>query len=100
MAHYKDQNITPLGAALQKWIDANRLRSKFQESGLRGEWGRLMGASVDRRTRHLELRQGVLSIHLDSDVLCNELQYAREEIRQRLNDVIGTEAIRDVKLFS
>ena len=95
---YKDDNVTPLGAALQRWIDAHRLRGKMHESGLRGEWARIMGATVARHTEDLQLRQGVLHIRLNSGVLRNELEYSRENIRRHLNEAIGTEAIREVKL--
>lgn len=94
------QDATPLKAAIQKMLDTYRLRGKYQESGLRGEWARIMGATIDKQTRDIQLRQGCLHIYLQSDVLSHELQYSRDTIQRRLNQAIGTEAIQSVKIHS
>src|SRR5215470_7331474 len=59
-------------------------------------WASEVGAAVAARAQPQAFRDGVLSVRVSSASWMQELQFAKEEIRTRLNQRLGTELVRDV----
>ena len=52
--------------------------------------------SAPREAQPTAFRDGILSVRVSTAAWMQELQFAKEDIRQRLNQRLGTEAVRDV----
>ena len=63
-------------------------------------WAAEVGEAVAARAAPAAFRDGVLSVHVSSAVWMQELQFAKQEIRDRLNRRLGAEIVRDVYFVS
>ena len=63
-------------------------------------WAAEVGAAVAARAQPAAFRDGVLSVRVSSAAWMQELQFAKEEIRTRLNQRLGAEVVRDVYFVS
>src|SRR5215470_19391550 len=63
-------------------------------------WAAEVGATVAARAAPAAFRDGVLSVRVRGAAWMQELQFAKEEIRTRLNQRLGAEIVRDVYFVS
>jgi predicted nucleic acid-binding Zn ribbon protein len=63
-------------------------------------WAAEVGEAVAARAAPAAFRDGVLSVHVSSATWMQELQFAKQEIRARLNRRLGAELVRDVYFVS
>jgi len=87
----------PVGDALQhvlQRIDPERRLALFRI------WATEVGEAVAARAEPAAFRDGVLSVRVSGAAWMQELQFAKEEIRDRLNRRLGAEVIRDVYFVS
>jgi hypothetical protein len=63
-------------------------------------WASEVGAAIAARAEPTAFRDGILSVRVSSAAWMQELQFAKEDIRKRLNQRLGTEAVRDVYFVS
>ena len=94
----RDSNQQSLKEALKQYLKEYRLKDKITETQVIGAWPKLMGPSIARHTKELELRKGTLIIRLDSSVLREELSYGKQKIIRTLNEFAGEELIKDILL--
>jgi|SRR5215472_14502980 len=59
-------------------------------------WAAEVGEAVAARAAPAAFRDGVLSVHVSSATWMQELQFVKQEIRDRLNRRLGAEIVRDV----
>lgn len=63
-------------------------------------WAEEVGPAVAARAEPAAFRDGVLSVRVAGAAWMQELQFMKEELRQRLNDRLGAELIRDIYFVS
>jgi predicted nucleic acid-binding Zn ribbon protein len=66
-------------------------------------WARWPEAVGDAMALHVEptsLRDGVLRVRADSPTWATEASYLAEEIQKRVNALVGTEAVDEVRVWS
>ena len=73
----------PTGAGLEDWT-------------LWSEWDAAVGPTLARHARPRRLARGVLVVAVDSSEWMQELQFLKHELRVRLNERIGREAVRRI----
>ena len=83
-----------LGDALSDWLrlsgHGQRLEDARAEAAERGD-----GRAVSRKTRYLKVRDGVMTVELDSAPMKEEFLMARTRIRTLINGHVGA-VIREV----
>lgn len=82
-----------VGDALQRVlqrIDPDRRLAVFRV------WAAEVGDTVARRASPVGFRDGILSVRVSGAAWMQELQFAKEEIRERLNRRLGADVVRDV----
>ena len=87
----------PVGDALQhllQRIDPEHRLALFRV------WASEVGDAIAAHAEPAGLRDGILSVRVHGAVWMQELQFAKEEIRTRLNHRLGTEVVRDVYFVS
>ena len=61
-------------------------------------WNSAVGVEVSQHTKPVEMKKGLLMVHVDSSVWFNELsRYYKGAIIEKLNAVIGNKKIKDIK---
>src|SRR5262245_22866324 len=63
-------------------------------------WDEVVGAAVAARAQPASFRDGVLSVRVGGAAWMQELQFMKEEVRERLNARLGAELIRDIYFVS
>ena len=87
---------SPIGEAIEKWLDALKLRRKYNEVSVINAWEEVMGKSVSNRTQKLYVRDKKLYVHIESAVVKNELAMMRKQIIGRLNEHIGQVVVEEL----
>jgi predicted nucleic acid-binding Zn ribbon protein len=93
----RGRRVEPAGDALRhvlQRIDPERRLAVFQI------WAGEVGDAVAARAEPVAFRDGVLSVRVRGATWMQELQFAKEEIRTRLNQRLGGERIRDIYFVS
>jgi len=62
-------------------------------------WPRVMGETVSRLTRSVEVKDGMLIVHINSAALKAQLFENRFELVKKLNEAVGANAIRDCRIL-
>lgn len=85
-----------IGSVLQDYVQALKIRSKLSEVSIHRHWENLMGKSMMRYTKNLEIKNGVLFVQMTSPVVRQELMMRSDKIKSALNSQIGSTIIRKV----
>ena len=85
-----------VGEAFEAFLNAYKLKSKFNETYLVTYWEKLMGVSIAQRTEKIYISKGVLFIRISSAPLRQELVLAKSRIISLLNAEMGEEIIKDI----
>ncbi len=92
-------NSQLLGDVLQEFLRESGLEKPLLERKVVEQWPVVMGDLIARFTRKVELKNGVLMVYLTSSALRQELFLARFELVKKMNDAVGAEIVKDVRLM-
>ena len=81
---------------LKNYVQENNLERKMNELDLIKSWESVMGKTVSRYTGNLYIQNSTLFVETTSPIVRNELLMMKEEIRVRLNEVVGEELIKTI----
>ncbi|MCQ2335311.1 MAG: DUF721 domain-containing protein [Paludibacteraceae bacterium] len=91
------QSITDL---LSSFIRDNHLEQPYLERRIIEAWPSVLGNAVVRFTGDMNIRDGVLFVHIKSAPLRQELFNNRHLIVERLNQAVGaTHVLKDIRLL-
>lgn len=89
-------NTQKLSDVLKSYVQENNLERKLSELDLIKSWETVMGKTITRYTKNLSIRNETLFVETTSPVVRNELLMMKEEIRVRLNEVVGVEIVKTI----
>jgi len=92
----RKSNTQKLSDVLKNYVQENNLERKLSELDLIKSWESVMGKTMARYTQNLNIRNGPLFVETTSPVVRNELLMMKEEIRARLNEVVGAEIVKTI----
>lgn len=92
----KKKNDLTLKEALQDMIRELRLKPHLDEVRIKMLWEKVMGKTIATYTSDIQLRKNVLYLTLLSAPLKQELLFARDKIKARLNEELGEEQVKEV----
>lgn len=92
----RKSNTQKLSDVLKSYVHENNLERKLSELDLIKSWEAVMGKTITRYTRNLYIRNDTLFVETTSPVVRNELLMMKEEIRSRLNEVVGIEIVKTI----
>ena len=90
------ENEHKLKDVLKDLAESMKWNEKLHEAKVRQVWIEKMGTTINQYTKELRLRKDKLFISIESASLKQELSYDKEKIKEMLNEVLGSEVIRDV----
>ena len=90
------KNDVTLQEAMKAMLNEYKLSSQLNETRVKSLWGSVMGKTISTYTGELAVRKNVLYITILSAPLRQELSYAKDTIKKRLNEELGEEYVKDV----
>lgn len=94
----KRKNEQTLQEVLHQIIKLYGLEQKFEQTEISQIWNEMLGPSVAKTTRNVKFDRGVLTVYLDSSLVKHELNMHRSRLASALNEAIGKEVVKEVKL--
>jgi predicted nucleic acid-binding Zn ribbon protein len=92
----RKSNTQSISSVLKSYVIENNLERKLNELDLIKSWEEVMGKLVARYTANIYIQNNTLFVETTSPVVRNELLMMKEEIRVRLNEVVGEELIKTI----
>lgn len=88
-----------LSDAIVQYLRESGLEQSVLEVQVEEAWPKVMGDVVNRLTRSVEVRDGVLVVHVNSAALKTQLFENRFELVSKLNEAVGAKVIRDCRIL-
>lgn len=88
-----------IGDAIIQYLRESGLEQSVLDVQIEEVWPQVMGDVVNRLTRSVEVRDGVLYVHVSSAALKAQLFENRFELVRKLNEAVGAKAIRDCRIL-
>jgi predicted nucleic acid-binding Zn ribbon protein len=85
--------------ALVDYLRESGLEQSVLDMQIEQAWPRVMGETVTKLTRSIEMRDGMLIVHVNSAALKAQLFENRFELVKKLNEAVGANAIRDCRIL-
>ncbi len=93
--HNESNSIEDL---IKIFIKENNLTKGLRQITIEELWVKQMGKGVASYTDKLILKGDLLIVYLNSSVLREELSYGKEKIIKILNEALGEELIKSIRL--
>ncbi|HZL08821.1 MAG TPA: DUF721 domain-containing protein [Prolixibacteraceae bacterium] len=92
----RKSNTQSISNVLKSYVRENNLERKLNELDLIKSWESVMGKMVARYTSNLYIQNSTLFVETTSPIVRNELLMMKEDIRVRLNEIVGEEMIKTI----
>ena len=92
-------NSMSIGEALVEYLRENDLEQSVLDVQIEEVWPKVMGETVKRLTRSVEVKNGVLIVHVNSAALKTQLFENRFELVRKLNEAVGAPALKDCRIL-
>ena len=89
-------NITE---AIVDFLRESGLEQSVLEVQMEEVWPSVMGETVAKLTRSVEVKDGMLIVHVNSAALKAQLFENRFELVRKLNEAVGAPVIRDCRIL-
>ena len=94
-----NSNSSSLTDALFDFLRENGLEQSVLEVQIEEIWPQVMGEMVSKLTRSVEVKDGMLIVHVNSAALKAQLFENRFELVRKLNEAVGSEVIHDCRIL-
>ena len=95
----RKKQTQPLGEVIAEIIRGSALEKPLMERKVVSLWPQVMGETVSRLTGDMEVKNGVLYVHIRSAALRAQLFECRHEVVKKLNEAAGSPALADIRLL-
>lgn len=92
-------NSVSIGEALISFLRENGLEQSVLDVQIEEVWPKVMGQTVKKLTRSVEVKDGVLIVQVNSAALKAQLFENRFELIRKLNEAVGAPALRDCRIL-
>lgn len=93
MKKHNDQRIDEV---LKNLVGGYKYKSKLYKNKLTTTWETLMGATISKYTSRISIRNKKLFVTIDSSPLKQELSFAKDKIKNLMNEELGENYIEEV----
>ncbi|MBR6066133.1 MAG: DUF721 domain-containing protein [Paludibacteraceae bacterium] len=88
-----------ISQALVAYIRESGLEQSVLDVQIEEVWPKVMGETVRKLTRSVEVRDGVLYVRVNSAALKTQLFENRFELISKLNEAVGAPALKDCRIL-
>ena len=85
-----------IGQIIDDLLKKENLDVALDEHRASALWPQIVGDGINRYTIKRYVNNGVMTVHLSSASLSNELMIKRASLIQRINEALGREIIREI----
>lgn len=85
-----------IGQIVEQFFKHEHLDKQVDELRASALWPQVVGQGVNRYTTSRSVANGVLTVHISSAPLRNELMLMRSSIIARINEMMGREVIHEI----
>ena len=85
-----------VGQIINEVLQNEHLDVALDEHRASALWPQIVGDGINRYTIRRYVKDGVMTVHLSSASLANELMLNRQRIIQRINEALGRDIIREI----
>jgi predicted nucleic acid-binding Zn ribbon protein len=93
----QNRSIKPIGHALDELVKSLGIQKKIKEYDAIIYWDSVVGKQIAKMATATSITQGVLFVHVKTSTWRNELTLRKKEIIDKLNNVVGINAVKDIK---
>jgi len=93
------RRLKPLGNFLPRVLNKMGLAERLTQQKAVILWSKAVGQDIKKQTIPNRIEQGILYVSVSNPVWVNELVYLKSGIIKKLNDLIGQEAVKDIKFY-
>lgn len=94
----RENDGTPLKELINKYLDSINIKSKIFEINIKEHWEKVMGTFIAQKTKDISLKEGVLTLKIDSPIIKNELKMGKSKIIDLLHQEIGQKCISEINI--
>ena len=95
----RGDNNRPLKEWLKIFSQSPLIRSRLYQTRVEKMWKEVMGPVISSYTKRIKLDGQVLIIYVDSSPLKAELSMMKETILKSVNERLGEEYVKEVRIF-
>ena len=92
-------NEKTLKEILAQFVNSRPIKQRYTQVSIEEVWGKTLGPTISQYTREIRFRNGMLTVRIDSAPLRQELTYGREKVRNLLNEALGQEVVKGVRIY-
>lgn len=85
-----------IGEALNLLLEKSKWKPKVLEVRLRDDWEAIVGKTIAKYTRNINLYNGTLTIYTDVAPLKQELLLGKEQLKDQINEHMGEIAVYEI----
>lgn len=94
-----NSNSSSITDALFEYLRESGLEQSVLEVQIEEVWPQVMGEMVNKLTRSVEVKDGMLIVRVSSAALKTQLFENRFELVRKLNEAVGSTVIRDCRIL-
>jgi predicted nucleic acid-binding Zn ribbon protein len=95
----KQTKLQSIGEVLFSILKKRGMTSKIEENALVKLWPKAVGTQIASKTKPDCLRNGTLFVKTVSPVWVQQLHFVKEEIREKLNQLSGNNAVKEIRFL-
>lgn len=92
----RKQNEQTLTEVLHEILKKYNLERRFEQAEIADIWNKTLGPSVANQTKRVVLKNGVLTVYIDSALVKQELSMLKSRLVASLNESMGKEVVKEI----
>ena len=88
-----------IGEILADFIHGSELEQPLLERKVVALWPEVLGKTAAQMTGEIQVKNGVLLVHIHSAALKAQLFEIRHELVRKLNEAVGAQVLKDIRVL-
>ena len=93
------REVKSINDILQQFLRKEGLETPLQQKRLIDAWDSVVGLMVARYTQEKFIKNQILFVKITNPALRQDLSMMRQQLTRRLNELVGSSVISDVRVF-
>jgi predicted nucleic acid-binding Zn ribbon protein len=92
----RNTNEQSMKEVLEALLKAYRIESGVNTAMIEASWVKMMGITIAKHTKEIQLRDKTLFLKIDAPALRHELNFAKEKIKNNINEEFKMNLVEEV----
>lgn len=92
------KDFTTVGDVLRECLAQSQMQGRLDEVRACEAWGAVLGPVITSQCRRPVMNRGVMTVSIPNAALRQELHMRRSDIARAVNEAIGKDIVRDIRL--